>query len=402
MNLRSAPGIFPLTVTYTEACLAINMIPKVGPVRLRRLLEAFGDPQSILRARADRLTGVEGISSEIAKGIVAWEDQIDLTAETARMTDAGVHALTAESDAYPALLRDIHDPPMVLYVWGDLTAGDARSVGVVGSRQCSFYGTETAKKLSYQLATAGYTVFSGLARGIDTAAHQGALAANGRTVAVLGCGLSQIYPPENFALAERIAEGHGAVISEFPMAVTPDRTTFPMRNRIISGCSTGLLVIEAGLKSGALISANQAVEQGRTVFAVPGPIDRPGSQGTNRLIQQGAKLVMGAEDILEELGMLPGLAPRAPKQRAPEAAVAALNPAAASASPTDAPPKTALPALKPDEQRIYDAIGPDETPVDAIIVSCGLPTPVVSTTLFTLELKKLIKQLPGKHYVRLS
>ena len=207
----------------------------------------------------------------------------------------------------------------MLYVWGELTPADARSVGVVGSRQCSFYGTETAKKLSYQLATAGFTVFSGLARGIDTAAHQGAVAAKGRTVAVLGCGLNQIYPPENFALAERIADGNGAVVTEFPMGAPPDRTTFPMRNRIISGCSMGLLVIEAGFQSGALISANQAAEQGRTVFAVPGQIDRPGSQGTNRLIQQGAKLVMDAEDILEELTALPGLGGAAPRAVPPGA-----------------------------------------------------------------------------------
>ncbi len=388
-------------MTYTEACLVINMIPKVGPIRLRRLLQAFGDPQAVLRANADRLAGVEGIKPELARQISAWEDHIDLPAELTRMTDAGVHALTAESERYPALLRDIHDPPIVLYVWGELTVGDAQAIGVVGSRQSTFYGMETAKKLSYQLAFAGYTIFSGLARGIDTAAHQGALAANRRTVAVLGCGLSQIYPPENFALAERIAEGGGAVIAEFPMSVTPDRTTFPMRNRIISGCSLGVLVIEAGLQSGALISANQAAEQGRTVFAVPGPIDRPSSQGTNRLIQQGAKLVMGAEDILEELAMLPGLvSPTPPKifSKATEpVALPVPPPAARPASPPASPPP-----LQPDEQAVLAAIETDETPVDAIIGKCGLPTRVVSSTLFALELKKLIKQLPGKHYVRLS
>ncbi len=189
-------------------------------------------------------------------------------------------------------MRTIHDPPLSLYVWGELEPRDGQGVGVVGSRKTSFYGTETAKKLSYQLAFAGYTIVSGLARGIDTAAHQGALAAKGRTVGVLGCGLSQIYPPENYALAERIADGNGAIVSEFPMTTSPDRQTFPMRNRIISGSSVGLLVVEAGLNSGALISAGQAADQGRTVFAVPGPIDRDTSQGTNRLIQQGAKLVM--------------------------------------------------------------------------------------------------------------
>ena len=370
------------------------MIPKLGPVRLRRLLQVFDDPQSILRAPADRLAAVEGISPEIARHIVSWESTVDLPAEQTRMADAGVQVLTAQSEEYPALLRTIHDPPVVLYLWGELKPADSQAVGIVGSRQSTFYGMETAKKLSYQLAYAGLTVVSGLARGIDTAAHQGALAAKGRTVAVLGCGLSHIYPPENFALAEMIASGSGAVVSEFPMSVTPDRTTFPMRNRIISGCSVGLLVVEAGLKSGALISANQAAEQGRTVFAVPGPIDRPSSQGTNRLIQQGAKLVMDSADILEEISSLPGF--NSPAPASPPAAQAARTAPPAAAGPAQ------VAALLPSEAAVLEAVERDETPIDRIIAKCGLPTPVVSSTLFTLELKKLIKQLPGKHYVRLA
>ena len=381
-------------MTYTEACLAINLIPKVGPVRLRKLLGVFGEPQAILRAPVDRLSAVDGISVEIARGIAAWETTVDLSGETGRMAEAGVHALTAQSEGYPSLLRTIHDPPIVLYVWGELRAGDSQAVGIVGSRQSSFYGQEAAKKLSYQLAYAGLTVVSGLARGIDTAAHQGALAAKGRTVAVLGCGLSQVYPPENFALAERIADGSGAVVSEFPMSLTPDRTTFPMRNRIISGCSLGLLVVEAGLKSGALISAGQAAEQGRTVFAVPGPIDRPSSQGTNRLIQQGAKLVMDSADILEEITALPGFGAVTP--RPPPAAEPFTE-----AVPAD-PVHRAPPGLRPEEAAVLAAVERDETPIDRVISKCGLPTPVVSSTLFALELKKLIRQLPGKHYVRLT
>ncbi len=378
-------------MTHTEACLAINMIPKVGPVRLRRLLGVFGDPPSILRAPVDRLAAVEGISQEIARNIAGWEGLVDLPAEQARMDEAGVQAITAQSEAYPSLLRTIHDPPIVLYVWGELKPVDSQAIGVVGSRQASFYGQESAKKLSYQLAYAGLTIISGLARGIDTAAHQGALAAQGRTVAVLGCGLSQIYPPENFALAERIADGSGAVISEFPMAVTPDRTTFPMRNRIISGCSLGVLVVEAGLKSGALISASQAAEQGRTVFAVPGPIDRPSSQGTNRLIQEGARLVMDSADILEEIYALPGF-------HAPIKPVVAITDQAGNGPDKPAAAQT---TLLPAEAAVLEAVERDETPIDRIILKCGLPTPVVSSTLFALELKKLIKQLPGKHYVRI-
>jgi DNA processing protein len=218
-------------MTYTEACIALNMIPRMGPVRLRKLLEVFGDPASILRAPMDRLGAVSGVGAELARLIATWEDQVDLAAELGRIQEAGVHVLTAESENYPALLRTIHDPPILLYVRGELKTGDSRALGVVGSRQTSYYGLETAKKLSYQLAYAGLTIFSGLARGIDTAAHQGALAAKGRTVAVLGCGLSQVYPPENFELAEKIADGAGAVISEFAMTVRPDKQTFPMRNR---------------------------------------------------------------------------------------------------------------------------------------------------------------------------
>lgn len=380
-------------MTHTEACLAINMIPKVGPVRLRKLLQVFGDAPSILRAPVDRLSAVDGITPEIARGIAAWETLVDLAAERDRMAAAGIEVLTARSEAYPSLLRTIHDPPIVLYVWGELKPTDSQAIGIVGSRQSSFYGLEAAKKLSYQLAYAGLTVISGLARGIDTAAHQGALAAKGRTVAVLGCGLSQIYPPENFALAERIADGSGAVISEFPMGVTPDRTTFPMRNRIISGCSVGVLVVEAGLKSGALISAGQAADQGRTVFAVPGPIDRPSSQGTNRLIQQGAKLVMDSADILEEITGLPGFYSPAP-------AAPPVEPA--SEFPSLNGPSVPLPGLLPVEAAVLEAVERDETPIDRIISKCGLPTAAVSSTLFALELKKLVKQLPGKHYVRLS
>jgi DNA processing protein len=386
-------------MTETEACIALNMVPRMGPVRLRKLLEVFGDPASILRAPMDRLAGVSGVGPELARLISSWEEHVDLMAELALIAEAGVQVLTAAAENYPALLRTIHDPPIVLYVRGELKAIDARAIGVVGSRQTTYYGLETAKKLSYQLAYAGLTIFSGLARGIDTAAHQGALAAKGRTVAVLGCGLGQVYPPENFELAEKIAAGAGAVISEFAMSVRPDRQTFPMRNRIISGCSLGLLVIEAGVHSGALISAAQAGEQGRSVFAVPGPIDRPSSYGTNRLIQQGAKLVMDSSDILEELAELPGFGPL--PRREPETEAEAVKPGPRDEK-TGAAAGQQLLLLKSAEEAILAAVERDETPIDRIILKCGLPTSVVSSTLFALELKKLVKQLPGKNYVRLA
>jgi DNA processing protein len=267
----------------------------------------------------------------------------------------------------------------VLYVCGALEERDHHAIGIIGARRTTHYGTEAAKKLSYQLAYAGLTVISGLARGIDTAAHQGALAAKGRTIAVIGSGLAKLYPPENAALAEKIRSGNGAIVSEFSIEIEPDRQTFPMRNRIISGWSHGILVVEAGLNSGALITAAQALEQGRSVYGVPGHINAPSAMGSNRLIQQGAKLVMDASDILDDLQIL-----------LPEAKP---SPEAAARS---------LPPLSQDERRIYDAIEATETSIDDIAEKTDLPSATVSSTLLQLKLKRLVKQLPGKYFVRLG
>ncbi|MEY2559252.1 MAG: processing protein, partial [Verrucomicrobiota bacterium] len=250
-------------MTPTEACIALNMLPTMGPVRLRKLLEVFETPDRVLATRRDALRAVEGIGPDVADQIVQWETIVDLPAELERIRQFGANVITAESPLYPRQLREIHAPPIVLYVWGELTERDQHAIAIIGSRRTTHYGLESAKKLSYQLAYAGLTVISGLARGIDTAAHQGALAAKGRTVAVIGSGLSKLYPPENAALAEKIRSGNGAIVSEFSMEIEPDRQTFPMRNRIISGWSHGLLVVEAGLNSGALITVTQALEQGR-------------------------------------------------------------------------------------------------------------------------------------------
>jgi len=363
-------------MTDTEACIAINMIPKMGPVRLRKLLEAFDSPQKILTTGTDKLRRIDGIGEEVASTIAKWETHVDLPAELDRIAAFGAHVLIQQSPEYPALLREIHNPPIVLYVWGKLTERDRHAIGVVGSRRTSHYGIECAKKLSYQLAYAGITVVSGLARGIDTAAHQGALAAKGRTVAVLGCGLNHLYPPENQSLAEKIAES-SAVVTEFSMDVKADVQTFPMRNRIVSGWGAGVLVVEAGLNSGALITANQAVEQGRSVYAVPGQIDRPTAAGSNRLIQQGAKLVTGAGDILDDLHLL---LPETPNL-------------------TISSPRADL--LQEEERQIYDAIRDNETAIDEIIAKTNLPTAKVSSTLLALEMKRFVKQLPGQHFVKL-
>jgi DNA processing protein len=363
----------------TEACVALNMIAKMGPVRLRRLLEVFETPERVLSAKRSELRVVDGIGNEVAEQIANWESTVDLAAELGRIREFGAEVITAQSPNYPRQLREIHAPPIVLYVWGELTERDQHAIGVIGSRRTSHYGAECAKKLSYQLAYSGLTVISGLARGIDTAAHQGALAAKGRTIAVIGAGLTKLYPPENAALADKIRSGNGAVVSEFSMAVEPDRQTFPMRNRIISGWSHGILVVEAGLNSGALITASQAIEQGRSVYAVPGHINAPTAHGSNRLIQQGAKLVMDASDILDDLQIL-----LPEKQKLPEA----------SARP--------LPELTTDERLVYDAIRPTETPIDQIAASSELPAATVSSALLRLELKRLVKQLPGKYFVKLS
>src|SRR5947209_14378544 len=230
----------------TEACIALNMLPTVGPVRLRKLLEVFQEPQQILAAKRSELRNVEGIGNEVADQISNWQSTVDLSAELQRVRDFGATVITQQSPSYPPSLRQIHAPPIVLYVWGELQERDYHAIGVIGARRTTHFGTESAKKLAYQLAYAGLTVISGLARGIDTAAHQGALAAKGRTIAVIGSGLSKLYPPENRGLADKIRDGNGAIVSEFSMEIEPDRQTFPMRNRIIAGWSHGVLVVEAG------------------------------------------------------------------------------------------------------------------------------------------------------------
>ena len=363
----------------TEASIALNMLATMGPVRLRNLLEVFGTPEHILTAKRDQLRKVDGVGNEVAEQIANWQSIVDLSAELQRIRDFGATVITQNSPEYPKSLREIHSPPIVLYVWGEIQARDHHAIGVIGARRTTHYGMECAKKLSYQIAYAGLTVISGLARGIDTAAHHGAIAAKGRTIAVIGSGLMEIYPPENRALAEKIHNGNGAVVSEFSMQIQPDRQTFPMRNRIISGWSHGILVVEAGLNSGALITASQAIEQGRSVYAVPGHINAPSAMGSNRLIQQGAKLVMSASDILDDLEIL-----------LPEA------------KPSPDAATRPLPELSSDERRVYDAIEAAETPIDQIAAKCDLPSGTVSSTLLRLELKRLVKQLPGKYFVKLG
>lgn len=365
-------------MTRTEAYLALNLIPQVGPVRVRRLLETFGTPERILTAKASEIVRVEGFGMTQAEAIAGWESQIDLGLELRKIRERGLTILTQEDELYPPLLKGIYDPPLVLYVWGEVTKRDHNAIGVVGSRHSTLYGTNAAKKLSFQIAYAGYTVISGLARGIDTSAHEAALAAKGRTIAVIGSGIGKLYPPENLALAERIAQ-NGAVISEYPVDRIADKQTFPYRNRVVAGWSNGLLVVEAPARSGSLITAQQAIEHGRTVYAVPGGIDRPTSAGCNRLIQQGAKLVMDGGDVLDDLMVLFPTAPSAPK-------IEPSRPAA---------------VLSLDEEILYRALGTEELHIDDITTASGLTPATVSATLMRLEMKRLIRPLPGRRYVRL-
>ncbi len=362
-----------------EAFVALNMIDHVGPVRVRQLLDHFGDAPAILSARKQDLLRVQGIGEDTAEAISTWEKRIDLSGELRRVQDFGCHILTQQDDGYPNLLRQIYDPPVVLYVKGQLTPKDKNAVAIVGSRMTTHYGLEVARKLAYQLAYLGVTVVSGGARGIDTAAHQGALTAKGRTIAVLGTGINVVVPPENVSLFERIA-ANGAVMTQFPFNRNGDRQSFPIRNRIVAGMTLGTVVVEANLTSGALITSNFAAEYGRQVFAVPGRIDSPRSKGCHDLIKKGAKLCESAEDILTEFEYLFPSSNRPP-------------------SPSETGVLPAL-ELSENEQRVYDALTTEEISIDEVIRKCGLPSSAVSVALLSLEMKRVIRQLPGKLFVR--
>ena len=363
-------------MTRTELYVVLNSLRLIGPVRVRRLLDAFGTVEEIFLRNRSTLASVEGVGPAAADSIKNWEKNFDLAAELQKCRELGIALMDREDPAYPPQLLEIYDPPLVLYYKGDMEAARRRGVAIVGSRHTSHYGLEIAKKLSYQIAYAGLTVNSGLARGIDTAAHQGALAAKGRTVAVLGCSLDLVYPPENRALAEALVEKGGALLSEFPLGTAPDKQTFPMRNRVVSGMSGGVLVIEAGESSGALITARMALDQGRQVFAVPGRIDNPQAKGCHRLIKDGAKLVEGVEDVLAEFEFL------FPKSELEE-------------------PRKAWPEdLSGEEKQILGAMESMEVHVDELIRKCGLPSSVVSSTLLRLEMRKLVRQLPGKLFIK--
>src|SRR6266403_3557754 len=369
----------PNLMDSREALVALNLVEHVGPVRLRQLLEHFGDAPAILRASKQHLLQARNIGEETADAIANWEKNIDLAAELKRIADFGCRIVTQAEPEYPELLRQIYDPPIGLYIKGELLPKDKNAVAMVGSRMTTHYSIEVARKLAYQLAYLGVTVVSGGARGIDSAAHQGALSAKGRTVAVLGTGINLVTPPENAELFERIAAS-GAVITQFPFNRPADKQSFPIRNRIVAGMTLGTVVVEANLSSGALITANFATEYGRQVFAVPGRIDSPRSKGCHDLIKKGAKLCEGAEDVLSEFEYLFPASNRPP-------------------SPAESGTLPAL-TLSENEQKVYEVLSHEEVAMDDVIRRSGLPASAASVTLLSLEMKRLIKQLPGRLFVR--
>jgi DNA processing protein len=370
-----------------RALMVLNALPNIGPITHRRLLEAFdGDPVRALTAPPGELKRIKGVGDTIAGTVAEWPKHFNWQREEAQMGLRGVKFVTAGDAGYPPLLRDIHDPPIGLYAQGDYTGLD-RAVAIIGSRRSTLYGIGVARKLAGDLAKLGLWVVSGGARGIDAAAHEGALAAGGKTAVVLGNGVDIVYPPEHQDLFKRIAKT-GVVLSEFPLGRKANAQTFPMRNRLIAGMCRAVVVVESDVNGGSMITAGQAVEQGREVFAVPGRIDQPASRGCHKLIRScEAKLLTGIEDILEEWRMTGQLDI---KMDVP--------------TPADAPAVApeVLAALGEDAKRIYELLkGANPTHPDEMVAETDLPSARVAASLLLLELKRLVvKRVDGKFEAR--
>jgi DNA processing protein len=359
--------------------IALHLVPGVGRITFRKLVGYFGHPREVLCATAGQLTRVSGIGPKIASTITAFQADKAVERELRTAAASQCQIVTQVEESYPALLKTIEDPPPVLYVRGALGGPATLGIALVGSRRPSTYGKVVAEQLARGLVARGVTVVSGLARGIDSIAHLGTLEGGGQTIAVLGCGLSYMYPPENRRLAERISR-QGAVVSEFPMQAKPDRLNFPLRNRTISGLSLGTVVVEAGERSGALITAQWALDQGREVFAVPGNITAPTSRGTNRLIKMGAKLVEGVDDIIEEFPYHAFSGRQAPVLDCEE---------------------TTQADITLDERRLLALLDPVEPRhIDWLIERVHLPTSMVNALLLQLELAGRLTQLPGKLFLK--
>jgi len=363
-------------MTRLEALVALNLIADIGSTRLERLLSFFERPENILKAGYDQLIRISGIGKGIAQQICSFKKE-DVDREFTLARRSGLKILTRDNADYPQELREIPASPIILYLKGSLLPEDKISIAIVGSRRASFYGLNNAREFGYNLSREGFTIVSGMARGVDTCAHKGALKAGGRAIAVIGSGFLDIYPPENMELAEEISKC-GAVLSEFPMGAKPLPQNFPRRNRIISGLSLGVLVAEAARNSGALITADFALEQGRDVFALPGRLGSKNCWGTNELIKQGAKLVTSVEDILEEFPLL----------KRKEGRISNFS----------QEPKRC--GLDSEESRIYNMISEEALHFDELIEKSNIGMQSISKILLGLQLRKLIKPLPGKNYIR--
>lgn len=359
--------------------LGLNTIPELGPVTIKRLWKHFGSIERVWRATD--FSGIEGLRPRAISSFLANRDKVDLDAELTKVEAARVKVLTLADDDYPELLQHIYDPPPVLYYRGEMLKPGERTMALVGTRRASRYGLETAGKLAAELASLGIVVVSGLAQGIDTAAHQGVVEAKGKTIAVFGTGVDVIFPSENTLLAKQI-ELSGALVSEFPLGERGDRSNFPRRNRIISGLSLGVIVVEGDYQSGAMITAKEALEQGREVFAVPGNVGLEGSRGPHWLIKQGAKLVENVQDILDEINFQPLTSNIQTNIKTQEPKPKPLN-------------------LTPEEEKILAAVSDEPKHIDVIAVAVGVLPSQAASTLMMLEIKQLVRQLPGKMFILL-
>ncbi len=360
-------------LTERQAFLVLNALPNIGPITLNRLLEELGgDPRAVFAVGKRRLESVKGVGPVISETIETWRTHLDLAREEERMAKSKADFITTRDPVYPRLLKEIHDPPIGLYRKGGYDFSHP-CVAIVGSRRTTLYGQAVAKKFGAELARLGFCVVSGLARGIDTAAHDGALSVGGKTAAVLGTGIDIIYPPENLALYRRIETEGGAVLSEFPFGRRADRQSFAMRNRIVAGMCDATIVVESDVDGGAMITARFAGEHGRLIFAVPGRIDQNTSAGCHQLIRDGATLMTGVDDLLNELSYLDGLRPAPIGEKPSEAA---------AGRPAN---------LTSDEATVFECFrgGAILTP-DAIAGQTGFPAAALSSTLMMLELKRLV------------
>jgi DNA processing protein len=361
--------------------LTLSRVPGVGPATVIKLVQRFGSAKAVFRASLKALQEVERVGRQLAEALLAYKDDGWAEKELARTERLGIRLVLFGDASYPPSLAAIPDPPSHLYVKGEFKPEDGLALAIVGSRAASTYGLQTTNRIARDLARRGVTVVSGMARGIDSEAHKGALAGGGRTIAVLGSGLNVIYPPENRELYSRIAE-RGAVVSEYPLDAEPDAVHFPSRNRIISGLSLGVTIVEAAPKSGSLITAQLALEQGREVFAVPGSVDSMRSRGTHQLIRQGAHLVETAEDIFTEM----------------KALVRAWGRGAQRVEAPAEPPEP----LSQEEERVLALLGEEPLHIDLLTQRGVLSPSAAASALLQLELKGRARQLPGKRFVRVE